>query len=1194
MRKDGSGEFYNAKQDNVFSEYKLFRAEKYYSSEFSKTPEEVQSYNESYHDEGVKSTKSEEKNSSDAKELQKQYDKLHQSGSSDAPQTSGTPSGGNPLQTTAASQTAGSVSSGVATVTGGASVGATAVAAVIIVSAAITGGFIADFNSYIGNDPGRDYISITVDMDELLSQADRSYRLSADNFSIELTEGGVSRKIALVDGKHSYLITGLQPDKTYTYNFICNNSSLGSNSNCYSQTFTTLSVAEPKGVYDELNNYVVYDEISQSATVFYSVYLSDYDRQFPDAALYLCSSEHTDLTSIDHIVYSDVAPDENGFFRGEVGGITYDELYLYVVGESTTEDGTKAVELFSIKLTLDIPEEWQAARNPAFEIDESAEKVAYYPDRLSVSGSISGLNELYDYYAYVVQYDAGGEAFAERQEADFTFDSEKMTYALDCGACYGLANYKYVIYAQDGDGNEVTVYDSGEKVFSASQAFGATYTKIEPANAGIEYTASGAIVTVDPEFTSEYENYYYKLVVTNGAGAVYGEYAGTGVAVIEIADVTGLDEIHFTYYDFGSFINGEIEYASHSTSGVTGQARFEIDESAEVLTYFPDRLSVSGSISGLNELYDYYAYVVQYDAGGEAFAERQEADFTFDSEKMTYALDCGACYGLANYKYVIYAQDGDGNEVTVYDSGEKVFSASQAFGATYTKIEPANAGIEYTASGAIVTVDPEFTSEYENYYYKLVVTNGAGAVYGEYAGTGVAVIEIADVTGLDEIHFTYYDFGSFINGEIEYARHLTEGVAFCVPTASFGSEYGFNGQYFTLSYTCDMIYDYATASMDISVSDGTHVYVKHVDGIAESGTIVLDHIEGEVGNVTVTGTLNFKDNQSDGATHSVSIDQAVYAMNYSFEVTNVLADISGFSSETMLVTLELEYRLPENYVIAISDEDNSLSFISDLTRQVSFSELPMEAEVNLTVQVMDGNGNVWGAPKTISISPSAAWAEFVYPMMCSPNPGDAVVTYNDDGTINIYRMMIPDEYGMDTVSGDERVYYNAFVQGFYLDSDGAVYTDGYDVIGRGKYAVIENIPNQNYFFIYYTMFDYNGVSYAMYAEMPSGSVENVYECGDAIVSYGDGNTIISLMVIKSGMIANYILVNGVEYEFDSYSDESDTDLIVFFEGEAEVREVTILFTAQGYNYDEYAASGEITMKGNKYASHVIQVIFAEM
>lgn len=986
MRKDGSGEFYNAKQDNVFSEYKLFRAEKYYSSEFSKTPEEVQSYNESYHDEGVKSTKSEEKNSSDAKELQKQYDKLHQSGSSDAPQTSGTPSGGNPLQTTAASQTAGSVSSGVATVTGGASVGATAVAAVIIVSAAITGGFIADFNSYIGNDPGRDYISITVDMDELLSQADRSYRLSADNFSIELTEGGVSRKIALVDGKHSYLITGLQPDKTYTYNFICNNFSLGSNSNCYSQTFTTLSVAEPKGVYDELNNYVVYDEISQSATVFYSVYLSDYDRQFPDAALYLCSSEHTDLTSIDHIVYSDVAPDENGFFRGEVGGITYDELYLYVVGESTTEDGTKAVELFSIKLTLDIPEEWQAARNPAFEIDESAEKVAYYPDRLSVSGSISGLNELYDYYAYVVQYDAGSEAFAERQEADFTFDTEKMTYALDCGACYGLKNYKYVIYAQDGDGNEVTVYDSGEKVFSASQAFGATYTKIEPANAEIEYTASGAIVTVDPEFTSEYENYYYKLVVTNGVGAVYGEYAGTGVAVIEIADVTGLDEIHFTYHDFGSFINGEIEYASH----------------------------------------------------------------------------------------------------------------------------------------------------------------------------------------------------------------LAESVAFCLPKASFGSECGFNGQYFTLSYACDMIYDYATASMDISVSDGTHVYVKHVDGIAESGTIVLDHIEGEVGNVTVTGTLNFKDNQSDGATHSVSIDQAVYAMNYSLEVTNVLADISGFSSETMLVTLELEYRLPENYVIAISDEDNSLSFISDLTRQVSFSELPMEAEANLTVQVMDGNGNVWGAPKTISISPSAAWAEFVYPMMCSPNPGDAVVTYNDDGTINIYRMMIPDEYGMDTVSGDERVYYNAFVQGFYLDSDGAVYTDGYDVIGRGKYAVIENIPNQNYFFIYYTMFDYNGVSYAMYAEMPSGSVENVYECGDAIVSYGDGNTIINLMVIKSGMIANYILVNGVEYEFDSYTDESDTDLIVFFEGEAEVREVTILFTAQGYNYDEYAASGEITMKGNKYASHVIQVIFAEM
>ncbi|MGN0817821.1 MAG: hypothetical protein ACI4L9_02520 [Candidatus Coproplasma sp.] len=1189
MKKVDSGEFYNAKQDNIFSEYKSFRAEEYYSSEFGKIPKELKSFNESYNNEGVKSEKSEGEDSSDANELQRQYDKLNQSDSPEISDASAPSTGANASQAANVSQAAGTASGSAATAAGGATVGATAVAAVVIVTAAVTGGFITDFNSYIGNDMGMDYVSITVDMDELLSQADKSYGLSADNFSIELTEGGTLRKIALVEGKHSYLITGLQPEKTYTYNLICNNPSLGSNSNCYSQTFTTLNLGEPKGVFDELNNYISYDEVSKSATVFYSVYLSDYENKYADATLYLCSTAQTDLSDINHIVYSDKSPDGNNFFRGEAEGITCGELYMYIVGERATEYGAEAVELFSYQLTIDLPEEWQTAKNPAFEADESKEILTNLPDAIKVSGKLKDINEQYTYSAYVGQYNADGTAIIERQEVDLTVDAENMTYAFESAAYYGVNKYKYVIYTRDDEGNEVTVYESGEKQFTASQAFGATYTKVEPADATIEYNAGGVTITVDPAFDSEYSNYYYKLVVTNGEGEKYGEYTGTGVAVFEIADYVGLDKINFTYYDLGAFEGIEVEYDSHETAGIVGHAYIIVDESKEILSNQPDKLSVSGSISEFNGLYTYSAYVGQYNADGTAIIERQEVDLTVDAENMTYAFESAAYYGVDKYKYVIYTRDGDGNEVTVYESGEKQFTASQAFGATYTKVEPADATIEYNAGGVTITVDPAFDSEYSNYSYKLIVTNGEGEKYGEYTGTGVAVFEIADVTGLDEINFTYYDLGAFEETDVEYDSHETEGVAFCVPTVSLGAEHDFNGQYFTVAYACDMIYDYADASIEIEVSDGVNAYTKRVDGVSEKGIITLDNIEGEVGNVTVTATLNFKDNQSDGAVRSLMLAQAEYAMNYSFEVTKVTADFSGYSTENMLITLDFDYLLPEGYKIKISDQDNSLDKTIDLTRQYSFSDLTTDAEANLTVQVTDGDGNARGEPKTVNISLSAAEAEYDSPVMSCPNPGDAVVTYNDDGTINIYRQMIPDAYGRDTVSDDERLYYNAFVQGYYLNSDGVVYTDGYDAVGRGKYAIIENIPNQNYILIYYMMFDYNGVSYVMSAETPSGSVENVYECGTATATVADGQTTIEVSISKYGKLANKVIVDGVEYEYDFYSDESATDLTLVIDGEIEVSEITILFTAQGYKYDAYGASGEITMKGSKYGEHRITV-----
>ncbi|MGN0812246.1 MAG: hypothetical protein ACI4MQ_01895 [Candidatus Coproplasma sp.] len=1616
MKKVDSGEFHNTNQYNDFSEYQPFSAEQYYSFESQKSPAETQPYDESFNNQGDSSTDARADGQTDFNDIKKEYDKLN----ADSSSASNPSASADTSSLTTSTQAAGSAPGGAAqagSVAGGtaAGAGATAVAAVVIVTVAVGGGFIADFDKYVENNTGMDYVSITVDMDEIISQSDKTYSLSTDNFFIEFAQGDSPLIVPLSGGKHSYLITGLQPDKTYTYNLICNNPSLGSNSSCYSKTLTTLNSGEPTGVYDELNNYITYDETTRTASVFYSVYLSDCEKVLSNSTLYICSSEQTDFSNVNHIVYSDDELDENNFFKGSADGITYDELYLYVVGQPTSGAQTEARCLFSHKIEVGLPEDWVKDVAPAFDVDESGEEVTAQPDSFSISGALNKLNENFNYYAYVTQYNEDGTELVAKQEVDLTIDTEKLTYSLECVAYYGVKAFKYVIYTYDENSDQITVYESGEKAFTASQDYSATYTKVQPADAALEYSASGVTITVDTAFTSTYNNYSYKLVVTNSLGEVFGEYTGTGIAVIEIADFAGLDQINFTYYDLGTFADGEYELATHTTTGVefnyifidvdesaeevtaqpdsfsisealnklnenfnyfayvtqynedgtvlvakqevdltidtekltysiecgayygvksfkyviytydenseaitvyesgekqftasqdysaaytkvqpadaaleysasgvtitvdtaftstynnysyklvvtnslgevfgeytgTGIAVIEIadfagldqinftyydlgtfadgeyelathtttgvefnyifisvDESAEEVTTQPDSISISGALNKLNENFSYYAYVTQYNEDGTELVAKQEVDLTIDTEKMTYSLECGAYYGVKTLKYVIYTYDENNEAITVYESGEKAFTASQDYSATYTKVQPADATIEYTAAKITITANPEFTSEFDNYSYKLVVTNSLGEVFGEYAGTGIAVIEIADFAGLDQINFTYYDLGTFADGEyelathtttgvefnyifidvdesaeevtaqpdsfsisealnklnenfnyfayvtqynedgtvlvakqevtlnidpanmtytlesgayygvkafkyviytydenseaitvyesgekaftasqdysatytevqpadatIEYtsakititvnpafastynnysyklvvtnstgevfgeytgtgvavieiadfagldqinftyydlgtfaddeyelATHTTTGVEFCMPTVSFDTEYGFNGQYFTVSYVCDMIYDYASASLDIKVidSDGT-AYTKHVDGVSEKGTIILDNIEGEPGNVTITGTFNFTDNQSDGATHSINVNQAEYAMNYSFEVTNVVADVSGYSTE-MPVTLGFDYLLPDGYQIKISDATNAIDLTSDLTQEYSISSLTMDTEYNLTIQVTDADGNAWGEGKSITISKSAAEAEYsgISFYMSSPNPGDAVVTYNDDGTINIYRQIIPDAYGRDTISDDERVYYNAYIYAGYYDAEyNFIETQSYDVIGRGKYAVIENIPRENYMFTYYKVFDYNGVNYVMYGETPSGSVETVYECGSAIVDVAGGQTTITVSLSKYGKLANKILVNGTEYTYTTYSDESETNPTLVIDGEVAVTEVTIFFTEQGGYYDTYIESGEITMKGSKYGEYTITVETAE-
>lgn len=750
MRKTDAGEYFDAKQENTFSEYRAFPAEEYYASEMAAPPLEIVPIEESFQDRRAGTARTADADGSDARELQKQCDRISRTQSS-------VPANAAP------SQASGAAASSAAAVSGAAA-GAGSVAAAVLIFVVAVAGLFANIGKYISFYTGMDYLTVTVNMEEVLREDTQLRGLSAADFTLEIETDDGGRKIPLLDGKHTYLIAGLQPETAYTYNIVCNHPSLADNPVCHSQTVTTPGHSDPAGVYDEVNNYILYDDETRTATVAYSVYLSDFEDRYATTAFYLCSTEQTDPGHMDHVLLCQDAPDANNFFAGTVTGIVSKELYLYVVGRTDPEAGSTL--LFSQKTEVGLPEEWVV--------------------------------------------------------------------------------------------------------------------------------------------TEEFE--------------------------------------------------------------------------------MPD-----------------------------------------------------------------------------------------------------------------VALSPAF---------------------------------------------------------------------------------GFDGTYFTLSYHCDMIYDYADAVMDLEISDGTTVYVKHLDSVSQNGVVVLDHITGEPGTLQVTGSLTFRDDRY-GMTRTVGIGTQSYDMRYRFSVSGVFADLST-DGTTIPVTMTFDTLLPESCRISITDPANSIDFTLPLTEAFYFNSIPLDTAAELTVCAIDGEGDPVGQIYTYTVSRADAKENYVSPYMSCVNPGDALVTYNDDGTINIYRRV-------DFQSDDSRVSYNAFLYGgFSVDPETGrtVYTDCYDLIGRDTFAVIEHIPERQYLLLYHFLFEYNGVCYTMYTEMPSGSIiPEESEIMAEVVPDG-GSTNICLLVPSYGDLEDRILCNGTEYRYTIYGALGDSTPTLVLDGEQEVQSVTVFFATQGQNYEAYC--NEIPVKGSRYRTYVIE------
>lgn len=215
----------------------------------------------------------------------------------------------------------------------------------------------------------------------------------------------------------------------------------------------------------------------------------------------------------------------------------------------------------------------------------------------------------------------------------------------------------------------------------------------------------------------------------------------------------------------------------------------------------------------------------------------------------------------------------------------------------------------------------------------------------------------------------------------------------------------FDGLNFMVPYMYETAYegrkDKVTFEIDSDKGKSTFDY----ELSSPNGYITFDELEDDIGKVTITPILEFYDYQSDGRSHKLKMSTHSYDFSYSFEITSVDCDFSDDSFDTIPITMEFSGAIPKDYKLKIDNGDTNIQDIN-IVSETSFNTLNKTDGGTLSVSIFDRNGNLYRKLEDITIlSQGKALDIYTSPVYTAANPGDSLVTYNDDGTINLYRLI---------------------------------------------------------------------------------------------------------------------------------------------------------------------------------------------
>lgn len=587
----------------------------------------------------------------------------------------------------------------------------------------------------------------------------------------------------------------------------------------------------------------------------------------------------------------------------------------------------------------------------------------------------------------------------------------------------------------------------------------------------------------------------------------------------------------------------------------------------------PNQILIEGTINNYKEDTDYIAYVHQY-----YDKQTYEEDYIhFDIEKNNFHFEIDVYFGIKSYQYQIGYYTLNEEFISIVSSSKKDFLPDQSYQATYNKISPKEATITYIDENTYnIHINTHFETKYKDaYQYKLKVTDKDNNIYNEYLGTDQEIDLL--IENADEIYFEYQDIGLFNYEQHVYESYKIDSSIIKSPNVHFNDEVSFDGQNFIVSYFIDTIYDLNEAYLDLNLKTSTKTYQLKIDNLEQKGQIILDMLLGDIGEVIIDGTLHFVDNQINKQ-NTIKIKPIKYHMNYIFTITNIRAEMFDRSKDTIPIIFNFDYLLPNDYSLQIICEETNYNQIIPLDTEFILNNITFNNGGTIKINILNSEKNIYKMLDDIQIlSYNDANELFIEPTINYVNPSESIVTYNDDSTINIYRKT-------NFTSTNENIYYDAFIYNKIIEIDRITYLDYYHNISNEKYSIIENIPQKNYYFIYYTLLKFNNVYYYMNQEMPSGGIEINDSDVNISGNYNNEKNITTLNITfqNNVFLKKECIIDNNYYQYDNYEEKTSSTTLTIL-GNMLNKEIKLYFNKYYNNYAEYL---DIPILGNIYKEYI--------
>lgn len=593
----------------------------------------------------------------------------------------------------------------------------------------------------------------------------------------------------------------------------------------------------------------------------------------------------------------------------------------------------------------------------------------------------------------------------------------------------------------------------------------------------------------------------------------------------------------------------------------------------------PACLRLSIPISDYDPSVPFSAGLSFFNENGEKLAD-QPTEASVSENGDALLVEEPLAFGAHSYQLKIVPKEGE-----AFFTDVLLLSVDQSYQATFAEIPPQECELSYRSDGTFdLSFDTGFATDFpEVFSYRVSMVSEEGTLISAQQCSTSSVC-FNQVSSYSPFHFEYERIGLFADGEHVYSSSFSEAVP-GVPNPQFSmGEISFVDDAFVLdvSFSSNGAED-VSLSLECIQEDGSSS-TQTFGNLAERENLLLKEFNLKPGRVVLKPTLEFTDKQSFPKRHLIALPEKTYDLAYSFLLKRLVVDVSDVSSSALALSFDFEYSLPSSFMISLTC-DGGEPLLSPVERKIVLPEALPVSGGEVKIAVYDENGQEFmplDSLDVIPLSEARALAPST-PYFYSPNPGESLVTFNEDGTINLYRPM-----QNPSVQPPSNAYYEASLFLEYGE-DGEPLID-IENFSQDAFSKMENLPKADYRFFNSTLIEEGGILYRIDKTTPSGSLvfhssEEIFDLSSHYDAEND-QTVCVLKLKIYGDLNNAVLFQGKELPFKDYAAGSEVFSFTL-EGDQRGQSVSLGYSAYSESFDAYSSTNEF--KGSQYETFELTV-----